>query len=104
LALGSGVCSSPDSGGFSVASPCHSCTIGQVTDGNHEALACGVVASGTGIVGAAKPVVRGIKEPLEHHWVRHAGEVPLCIPVRGRGGQLAGEPWYDSLLVVAMRF
>jgi hypothetical protein len=48
---------------------------------DHEALTCGVVAFDAGIVGAAKPVVRGVKEPLEHHRVRHAGEVPLGIPV-----------------------
>jgi hypothetical protein len=35
-------------------------------------------------------VVRGVKKPLEHHWVRHAGEVPLHLPVRGGGWQLAG--------------
>jgi hypothetical protein len=66
---------------FSVASPHHARVVDQVTDGDHEALACGVVASGAGVVGAAEPVVRGIKEPLKHHWVRHAKEVPLHVPV-----------------------
>jgi hypothetical protein len=41
-------------------------------------------------VGVAEPVVCGVEEPLEHHWVRHAGEVPLRVPVRSGGWQLAG--------------
>jgi hypothetical protein len=40
-------------------------------------------------VGVAEPVVRGVEEPPEHHWVRYAGEVPLRIPMRGGGRQLA---------------
>jgi hypothetical protein len=59
--------------------------------GEHdEALPCGVVAPDTGVVRAAEPVIRGIEEPLEHHWVRHAGEVPLRVLVRSGGWQLAG--------------
>jgi hypothetical protein len=55
-----------------------------------EALPCGIVASGAGVVGVAKPVVRGVEEPPEHYWVRHAGEVPLRVHVRGGGWQLSG--------------
>jgi hypothetical protein len=59
--------------------------------GEHdEALSCGVVAPGAGVVGVAEPVVRDVEEPLEHHWVRHAIEVPLRVPVRSGGWQLAG--------------
>jgi hypothetical protein len=50
-------------------------------DDDYEELVCGVVASDTGVVGAAKLVVCGIEEPPEHHRVRYAGEVPLGIPV-----------------------
>jgi hypothetical protein len=64
---------------------------------------CGVIATGAGGVGAAEPVVCGVKKPLEHHWVRYTREVPLRVPVRGRGGSSLAEPWYDSSLVVAMR-
>jgi hypothetical protein len=55
-----------------------------------EALPRGVVAPGAGVVGVAEPVVRGVKKPPEHHWVRHAGEVPLRVPVRGGRWQFAG--------------
>jgi hypothetical protein len=59
--------------------------------GEHdEALPRGVVALGARVVGVAEPVVRGIEEPLDHHWLRHAGEVPLRVPVRSGGWQLAG--------------
>jgi hypothetical protein len=68
-------------GDFSVASLRHVRVISLVVDNHHEALMCQVVASGAGVVGAAEPVVRGIEESLEHHWVRHAGEVPLRVPV-----------------------
>jgi hypothetical protein len=44
------------------------------------------------VVGVAEPVVRGVEEPLEHHWIRYAGEVLLRVPGRSRGGQLAGQP------------
>jgi hypothetical protein len=81
----SGVRQPPGSGGFSVASTRRVCAIGLVVDDHHEALTCGVVATGDGVVGAAEPVVRGIEEPLEHHWVRHAGEVPLRVPMRSGG-------------------
>jgi hypothetical protein len=33
---------------------------------------------------------RGVEESLERHRVRHAGEVPLRVPVRSGGWQLAG--------------
>jgi hypothetical protein len=50
-------------------------------DDDHEALVCRIVASDDGVIGAAEPVVCGVEEPLEHHRVRHAGEVPLGIPM-----------------------
>jgi hypothetical protein len=81
LALGSKVRSSPDSEGLLRRQPPPRRAVDQVTNGDHEALACGVLASSTGVVGAAEPVVRGVKEPLKHHWVRNAGAVPLRIPV-----------------------
>jgi hypothetical protein len=49
------------------------------------ALPRGVIAPGAGVVGVAEPVVRGVEEPPEHHWVRHAGEVPLRVSMRGGG-------------------
>jgi hypothetical protein len=67
LALDFGVRRSSDFGGASPSpAPRHARAVDQVTDGNHEALACGVVASGTGVVGAAEPLVYGVEEPLEH--------------------------------------
>jgi hypothetical protein len=81
LAPGSRVRRSLGFGGFSVAGPCHARPADQVADGDHEALARGVVASGAGVVGATQPVVRDIEELLEHHWVRHAREIPFCVPV-----------------------
>jgi hypothetical protein len=50
----------------------------------------GVIAPGAGVIGVAEPVVRGVEELLEHHRIWHAGEVPLRVPVRGGGWQLAG--------------
>jgi hypothetical protein len=77
-------------GRVSVASPCPIRVVDLVIDNNHEALACWVIASGTGVIGASEQVVRGVEEPLEHHWVRYAAEVPLSIPVQCCGRQLAG--------------
>jgi hypothetical protein len=77
-------------GRVSVASPCPIRVVDLVIDNNHEALACWVIASRAGVIGASEPVVRGVEEPLEHHWVRYTGEVPLDIPVRCCGRQLAG--------------
>jgi hypothetical protein len=71
---------------------------------DYEALACGIVASGTGVVGATELVVCSVEEPLEHHRVRYAGEVPLRIPVRSRGRQLTGRVMVRLVVVVAMRF
>jgi hypothetical protein len=76
--------------GFSIVGPRHVHAIGLVVDDHHEALTCGVIAPSAGVVGAAKPVVRDVEEPLEHHWVRHAGEVPLSVPMQGGRWQLAG--------------
>jgi hypothetical protein len=61
-----------------------------VVDDHNKALACGIIAPDAGVVGVAEPVVRSIEEPLEYHRVRHAGEVPLRVPVRSGGWQLAG--------------
>jgi hypothetical protein len=77
-------------GCISIDGPCPILAVGMVIDNNHEALMCWVVASSAGVVGVVEPVVRGVKEPPEHHWVRYAGEVPLGIPVRGCGRQLTG--------------
>jgi hypothetical protein len=55
-----------------------------------EALPRGIVASGAGVVGVAKPVVRGIEEPPEHHWVRYT------YPCEVAGGRSLAEPWDDS--------
>jgi hypothetical protein len=68
-------------GGFSVTSPYHVHAVGLVVDDHHKALTCGVIAPGARVVGAAEPVVRGVEELMEHHWVRHTGEVPLRIPM-----------------------
>jgi hypothetical protein len=74
--------------GFSVAGPCIR-AICLVVDNHHKALTRGVIAPGAGVIGVAEPVVRGVEEPLEHHQIRHAGEVSLRVPVRGGGWQLA---------------
>jgi hypothetical protein len=71
---------------------------------DREALACRIVASDAGVFGAAELVVRGVEELLEHHWVWHAGEVHSAYPCEVAGGSSLAEPWYDSSLVVAMRF
>jgi hypothetical protein len=68
--------------GFPVASPCCVRSVGLVIDDHHEALTRGVIAPGAGVVGVAEPVVHDVEEPLEHHRVRHAGEVPLRVPMR----------------------
>jgi hypothetical protein len=57
---------------------------------DHETLTCRIVAFDAGVVGAAEPVIHGVEELLEHHLVWYTGEVPLGIPVRGRGRQLTG--------------
>jgi hypothetical protein len=80
------------------------CPVGMFVDGNHKALTCGVIASNVGVVGATEPVVRGVEELPEHHGVRFAGEVPRRVPCEVAGGSSLAEPWYDSPLVVAMRF
>jgi hypothetical protein len=77
-------------GNLSVASFCCVRGVCLIVGEYDEAFPRGIVASGAGVVGVAKPVVRGVEEPPEHHWVRHAGEVPLRVPVRGGGWQLAG--------------
>jgi hypothetical protein len=79
--------SSPSPGVFSFASPCRIRPAGHVADAAHEALSYGTVASGAGGVGVAEPVVRSVEEPLEHDRIWHTGEIPLRIPVRGRGGE-----------------
>jgi hypothetical protein len=61
--------------------------IGWVVGDDSVALPRGVVAPGAGVVGAAEPVVRSVKETPEHDWVRHAGEVPFCIAVAVGGRQ-----------------
>jgi hypothetical protein len=69
---------------FSVFGPCVR-AVRLVIDNHHEALTRGVVAPNAGVVGVAEPVVCGVEEPLEHHQIRHAREVPLRVPVRGGG-------------------
>jgi hypothetical protein len=65
-------CSSPPSPGvFSFANPRCIRSADHVAYAVHEVLAFGTVASGAGGVRVA-PVVRGVEEPLEHHWIRHA--------------------------------
>jgi hypothetical protein len=80
----------PGRGNLSVAGFCRVHGVCLVVSEYDEALPRGVVGPDTRVVGVVEPVVRGVEEPPEHHWVRHAGEVPLCIPVRGGGWQLAG--------------
>jgi hypothetical protein len=75
--------------GLSVARSCQGCAVDVVTDGDHEAISCGVMTAGARGVRVAEPVVRGVEEMLEHHWVRHTREVPLHVPTRGGGRQLA---------------
>jgi hypothetical protein len=90
LAPDPGAVQFPGRGNLSVASFCRVRGVCLVVGKHNEALPCGVVAPGAGVVGVAKLVVCGVEEPWEHHWVRHAGEVPLRVPVRGGGWQLAG--------------
>jgi hypothetical protein len=90
LAPQPGVDQFPARGNLSVASFCRISGVRLIV-GDHDAtLPRGVVAPSTGVIGVAEPVVRGVKEPPEHHWVGYTGEIPLRIPVRSGGWQLAG--------------
>jgi hypothetical protein len=80
----------PGRGNLSVAGFCRVRVVCLVVSEYDEALPRGVVGPDAGVVGVAELVVRGIKKPPEHHWVGHAGEVPLRVPVRGGRWQLAG--------------
>jgi hypothetical protein len=82
--------SSRAGGNLSVARFCRVHGVCLVVGEYDEALPRGIVASGAGVVGVAKPVVRGVEEPPEHYWVRHTGEIPLRGLVRGGGWQIAG--------------
>jgi hypothetical protein len=65
------------------------CTSGVcwVVGDNDAALPRGIVASRARVVRIAEPIVHDIEEPPEHYWVRHAGEIPFRVPVRGGGWQ-----------------
>jgi hypothetical protein len=89
--------SSPSPRVFSLAIPRHICPVNHVADSAHEALTFGTVASCAGGVRVAEPVVYNVKEPLEDYRIRHAGEIPLRVPVRGHGGG-------GGSSLVAMRF
>jgi hypothetical protein len=104
LAPSLGVVQFPGSGGLLCRQPHCIRAVRLVVNDHNEALMRGVVAPGTGVVGVAEPVVRGVEEPLEHHRVRHAGEVQPRVPVRSGGWQLAGGAVVGFALVVAMRF
>jgi hypothetical protein len=91
-------------GGFSVGGSRRVRAVSLVVDDHYEALTCQVVASYAGVVGAAELVVRYVEQLLEHHWVRYVRKVPLHVPVQGCGGSSLAKPWYDSSLVVVMRF
>jgi hypothetical protein len=82
--------SSQGRGNLSVAGSRHVSGVRWVVGDYDAALPRGVVAPGTGVVGVAEPVVRGVEEPPEHHWVRHTGEVPLRVSMRSGGRQLVG--------------
>jgi hypothetical protein len=91
-------------GGFSIAGPCHVRAVGLVVDDHHEALTCGVVTPGAGVVGAAEPVsvvsrnrwnITGYGTPEKSH---------CTYPCEMAGGSSLTKPWYDSSLVVTMRF
>jgi hypothetical protein len=77
----SGIYQFPASGGLLCRQPLSVRAIGLVVDDHHEALTREVVPPSAGVVGAAEPVVRDVEEPLEHHWVQHAGEVPFRVPM-----------------------
>jgi hypothetical protein len=70
----------PSGEGLLRCRPCV-CAVRLVIGDNHEAHTRGVIAPGAGLVGVAEPVVRGVKKPPEHHWVRHAREVSIRVPV-----------------------
>jgi hypothetical protein len=75
-----GVVQFPGSEGLLCRRPCVR-AIRLVVDDHLEALTRGVVAPGAGVVRVAELVVCGVEEPLEHHRIQHAGEVPLRVPV-----------------------
>jgi hypothetical protein len=77
-------------GDLHVTSSCRVRGIRLVVGDHDKALPRGVVAPGAGVIGVAEPVVRGVKEPLEHRRVRYAGEVPLRVPVRSGRWHFAG--------------
>jgi hypothetical protein len=91
-------------GNLSVAGFCHVRSVRLVVGEYDEALPRGVVAPGAGRVGVAEPVVRGVEKPPEHHWVRHAREVLLRVPVRGGGCNSLAESWDDSSSAEALGF
>jgi hypothetical protein len=83
-------CSPQSRGNLSVAGAWYVGGICWVVGNDDAALPRGVVAPSAGVVVVAEPVVRGVEEPPEHYWVRHTGEVPLRISMRGGGWQRVG--------------
>jgi hypothetical protein len=84
--------SSSSPGVFSFARPCHIRPGCHVTDIAHAAFAFGPVASGAGGVRVAEPVVRGVEEPLEHHWIRHTKKSHSAYQCEVAGGSSLAEP------------
>jgi hypothetical protein len=70
-----------------VAGACWTGGVCWVVGDDDAAFPRGVIAPGAGIVGAAELVVCGVKKAPEHHWVRHAEEVPFRVPMKVGGWQ-----------------
>jgi hypothetical protein len=80
------------------------CTVSMFVDGDHKALGCRVIAPNARVIRAVEPVVRGVEESPERTGSgtpEKSHSVWLCDVA---GGVSPIELWYDSLLVVAMRF
>jgi hypothetical protein len=65
-----------------------------VVSDHDEALPRRVVAPSAGVVGVAEPVIRGVKEPLEHHWVSGTPEKShSTYSCEVAGVSSLAEPW-----------
>jgi hypothetical protein len=62
------------------------------------------VVPGTGVVGTAEPIVCNVEEPLNITGFGTPEKSHSAYPCEVAGGSSLAEPWYDSSLVVAMRF
>jgi hypothetical protein len=82
----------PGPGNLFVACFCRVRGVRLVVGGYDEAFPRGIVDSGAGVVGVAKPVVRGVEESLEHHWSGTPEKSHSAYPCKVTGGSSLAEP------------